>query len=434
MFVRMRITQALLGLLLAICTAPVVAATDSTLRYTNAIYESDIRTVRVYQKNSGFPFPILTLGGDETLVLEFDQMRSERDFYQFTLIHCDARWNPSALSKTQTMDGMGFDNIENANFSNGTLMQYTHYSVVVPGEQTKPKLSGNYLLLVYRNFDVSDIVLSRRVMVLQSQGAVNIQLSQSKQVELRSTHQQVNFTFTKNDAYFMPNAMQDVKAVVLRNGEWMYGINDLKPMFIVGNELQYNHQLGNQMEGMNQYRFFDIRSFRSSTAGVRQRLNIANQKHVMLVNDKSRRFERYYNWADYNGRVFYDNKDLPMPAGMAFESDYCFVHFSVQADAEMKEAVYVYGEMSDWRILESHRMYFNPDSRAYEAVIPLKQGYYNYVYGVKNETTGQLDFGAFEGQHSETENNYMVLIYHKSPGMGYDELVGYGLKNTTSLK
>lgn len=245
----------LLGCFWILGLLPLMATTDSSIRYTNAIYESDIRTVRVYQKSSGFPFPILTLGSEDGLVLEFDQIRSERDFYQYTLIHCDAKWNPSNLSRTQILDGMGYDNIETANFSNGTLMQYTHYSVQVPGEQTKPKLSGNYLLLVYRNFNEADIVFSRRIMVLQSQGAVNIQLSQSKQVELRSTHQQVNFSFIKNDAYFMPNAMQDVKAVILRNGEWMYGIDDLKPMFIVGNEMQYNHQLGNQMDGMNQYRF-----------------------------------------------------------------------------------------------------------------------------------------------------------------------------------
>ena len=148
----------LLGLLLWLWLLPAKASTDSSLRYANAIYESDIRTVRLYQKNSGFPFPILTLGANESLVLEFDQMRSERDFYQFTLIHCVARWNPSTLSRTQTLDGMGCDNVENANFSNGTLMQYTHYTVEVPGEQTKPKLSGNYLLVVYRNFNEADIV------------------------------------------------------------------------------------------------------------------------------------------------------------------------------------------------------------------------------------------------------------------------------------
>ena len=410
------------------------ATTDSTLRMSNVIYEGDVRAVRLYQQNSGFSFPILTLGGGESLVLEFDQIKSERDFYQYTLVHCDAQWNATSLSRTQFLDGMGYENIENANFSNGTLTQYTHYSVSVPGEQTKPKIGGNFILLVYRNFDEKDIVLSRRLMVLNSQGAVNMQIKQSGQVELRSTHQQINFSFTKNANYFMPNAMQDVKTVVLRNGEWDYSIDDLKPMFIVGNEMQYNQTLGNQMDGLNQYRFFDIRSFRSSTAGVRQRLNIANQKHVILVNDKTRRFERYFNWADFNGRVLYDNKDLPMPAGTAFESDYCFVHFSVAADAELSDPVYVYGECSDWRVLESHRMFYNPENRSYEGIIPLKQGYYNYVYGVLNSETNRLDFREFEGQHSETENNYMVLIYHKNPAMGFDELIGYGLKNSTSLK
>lgn len=45
------------------------ATTDSTLRMSNVIYEGDVRAVRLYQQNSGFSFPILTLGGGESLVL-----------------------------------------------------------------------------------------------------------------------------------------------------------------------------------------------------------------------------------------------------------------------------------------------------------------------------------------------------------------------------
>ncbi|MDA1182361.1 MAG: DUF5103 domain-containing protein [Bacteroidetes bacterium] len=407
---------------------------DSSLRACNAIYEADIRTIRLYQQSSGFPFPMMGLGGSDGLVLEFDQIKSERDFYQYTLIHCDAKWNPTPLSRTQSLDGMGYENIENTQFSSGTLMQYTHYSVVLPSDQVKPKLSGNYLLLVYRNFDEKDIVFSRRMMVVANKGSIQMEVMQSRQVELRSSHQQINFTFSKNADYFIPNAMQDVKTVILRNGDWNDAIAGLKPLFIVGNEIKYNHQIGNQMDGLNQYRFFDIRTFRSSTAGVKQRLNIDNQKHVILVNDKTRQFERYFNWADYNGRVLYDNRDLPTPKGTSFESDYCFVHFAVLSESELPDPVYVFGELSDWRVLESHRMYFNQDKKAYEAVIPLKQGYYNYIYGVLDEKNRRLHFKEFEGNHSETENNYMVLVYHKNPGMGYDELIGYGLKNSTSVK
>jgi hypothetical protein len=52
------------------------------------------------------------------------------------------------------------------------------------------------------------------------------------------------------------------------------------------------------------------------------------------------------------------------------------------------------------------------------------------VYSVYDPATGDWDTKYFEGAHSETENNYQVLMYHKNQTMGYDELIGYGLVNT----
>lgn len=412
--------------------------TDSTLRFTNAIYEGDIRTVRVVQESSGFNFPIITINEAlHSLRLEFDQISSERDYYQFTLIHCDAHWNRSNLVKTQFLDGTGFDNIENQLFSNSTLTQYVHYSVNFPTEQTMPKISGNYLLVVYRNFNEADIVLSRRLMVLNSQGNVDVTVSQSSQVEFRSENQQVNFTFTTLKNYFIPNPYQDLTAVILRNGEWLGSNDQLKPQFIQNQTFAYKQMLGSQFQGMNEFRYFDIRSLRASQAWVKKKMNIGNQKHVWLVTDQSRGYDRYMNWSDYNGRVFYDNKDIIKDSliknnGFENESDYCFVHFSLSMDPIDKE-IYIYGELSDWRIQESHKMFYNADAKMYEAVIPLKQGYYNYVYGVKSDDN-LLDFKQLEGSHSVAENNYMVLMYHRNQTMPFDELIGYGLKNSQGKK
>ena len=412
--------------------------TDSTLRFTNAIYEGDIRTVRVVQESSGFNFPIITINEAlHSLRLEFDQISSERDYYQFTLIHCDAHWNRSNLVKTQFLDGTGFDNIENQLFSNSTLTQYVHYSVNFPTEQTMPKISGNYLLVVYRNFNEADIVLSRRLMVLNPQGNVDVTVSQSSQVEFRSENQQVNFTFTTLKNYFIPNPYQDLTAVILRNGEWLGSNDQLKPQFIQNQTFAYKQMLGSQFQGMNEFRYFDIRSLRASQAWVKKKMNIGNQKHVWLVTDQSRGYDRYMNWSDYNGRVFYDNKDIIKDSliknnGFENESDYCFVHFSLSMDPIDKE-IYIYGELSDWRIQESHKMFYNADAKMYEAVIPLKQGYYNYVYGVKSDDN-LLDFKQLEGSHSVAENNYMVLMYHRNQTMPFDELIGYGLKNSQGKK
>jgi hypothetical protein len=411
-------------------------ASDSTLRYENYIYEKDFRSVKLFQTASGFNFPIMNLNRGEMLSLEFDQMSSERDYYQYTLIHCNADWQPSGLMKTQYLTGSGFDNIENAMFSTGTLMQYTHYESTIPAANTQPKISGNYLLVVYRNYDENDIVISRRMMVLDKKGAVDMTVLMSSQVELRPTHQQINFTYNlTSNGYFLPNPYQDLKTVILRNGEWATAIDNLAPQFVTGNTYNYHYQLGNNMDGLNEFRFFDIRSLRQSTANVKQKFNVANQKHVLLVLDQTRRFDRYFNWKDYNGRYLIYSKDIPLPSGVGVESDYCFVHFSIKSEEDLTgKEVYIYGELSDWRIQPEFKLYYNADKKAYECVVPLKQAYYNYIYAVVDSETHAMDTKYFEGAHSETENNYMVMVYHKNQTLGYDELIGYGLENSQAKR
>lgn len=417
-------------LVMGVFLSPLCATTDSTLRLTNAVYEGDVRSIVFRNANSGFNFPLITLGsatGD--LELSFDQLQAERDYYQVTLVHCDALWRKSSISRTQYLDGMGYQELDQVRFSNGTLTSYVHYEARLPNADMQPKLSGNYVLVVYRNYDENDIVFSRRLMVLQAKGNVQVQISQSSQVEFRQLQQQVNFTFNKTSGdYFMPNPHRDMTSVVLQNGDWSTAITNLKPQFIKNESFVYNQMMGSQFWGNNEFRFFDTRSLQTAAAGVRKRENIGGQKHVWLIGDRSRGTDAYTNWKDYNGRVYYDNRDIP--SNRPAESDYCFVHFSL-ASSPLDKDIYVYGEMSDWRILDPYKMYYNAENKHYEAVIPLKQGFYNYMYGIRESQEDEfLDFVPFESSHSVAENNYMVLIYHRNPVMPYDELIGYGLDNS----
>ena len=91
-----------------ICWGHMVKAADTTMVYDNFIYEKDIRSVKLSQAESGFNFPIITLSGSDQLLLTFDQIKSEMDYFQYTLIHCNAAWEPSNLQKTQYIEGLGF--------------------------------------------------------------------------------------------------------------------------------------------------------------------------------------------------------------------------------------------------------------------------------------------------------------------------------------
>ena len=69
----------------------------------------------------------------------------------------------------------------------------------------------------------------------------------------------------------------------------------------------------------------------------------------------------------------------------------------------------------------------------YEASLLLKQGWYNFEYVIK-QSNGNLDFKALEGNHYETENDYLILVYYRDPRERYDKLIGYYSVNSNQQR
>ena len=61
-----------------------------------------------------------------------------------------------------------------------------------------------------------------------------------------------------------------------------------------------------------------------------------------------------------------------------------------------QDDIYIYGNFNDWQITSENKMTYNPDTGLYEATILFKQGFYNYMYGVKDgDTDAYLNFLPF---------------------------------------
>jgi hypothetical protein len=107
------------------------------------------------------------------------------------------------------------------------------------------------------------------------------------------------------------------------------------------------------------------------------------------------------------------------------ESEYASVLFSLASPGEMHESdVYIFGGLTDWQLKPQFKMTYNPAVNAYVAKVPLKQGYYNYIYAVLPKGAAQPDFEETEGDWYETENLYTILIYYRPFGGRYDRLIG----------
>jgi hypothetical protein len=145
------------------------------------------------------------------------------------------------------------------------------------------------------------------------------------------------------------------------------------------------------------------------------------QYNVWLLPDERRTYKRYVNSNDINGKFLVKTND----GGNAdIEGDYAWIHFFMPWDPPTSDGnFYVFGSLSDWQCKPENRMTYNYSLKGYECSIYLKQGYYNYEYVLQGDKDKVADEFVAEGMHSETENDYTLLIYYRRTGSLTDELV-----------
>jgi len=224
------------------------------LKYENYIYEEDIRTVLLFQSSTKDPIPVLSLAANDKLTLVFDELGTENDYYQYSFVHCNSDWTLSDLQPMQYLDGNMFGNINTFQYSNNTYIKYVNYQLEFPTSEMRPKLSGNYLLKVYRNFDEKDIIITRRFFVLDAKIGISGTVLPATRPDYRFNRQEVDFVVnTKN--YTIINPFEDTKVVIMQNYWQDNAITGLKPQFVNGSSLTYNYEEENVFAGINEFRF-----------------------------------------------------------------------------------------------------------------------------------------------------------------------------------
>jgi hypothetical protein len=397
--------------------------------YDNSTFDDRLATI-ILQKDLTIydPLPIIALGSNEKLILSFDHFSPQNEFYNYTFIHCNSKWEPSSMQQMEYINGNPMGEITEFKFSTNTYQNYTHYSLKFPTEQMKITKSGNYILKVFRNFDEEDLVLTRRFMVLDQNTKINATVRSGTNAEYRFTHQEVDFD-VNYEGYTIPNPFLDVNVNILQNNSWNNSIIGLKPLFVNGNNLSFNYEDKNVFPGTNEFRFFDIRSLRFFSNQVIKKY-VDSLQNVVLQPDEIRAHLNYVRWVDYNGKRVITNRD---GVNIVEDGDYAMVHFYLKSNNEIEAGdVYIYGELSDWKLDDRFKMTYWPEYDMYSCSVKLKQSYYNYHYVVKDEN-GNIDYTFTEGNHQDTENDYTILVYHKNVFLGYDELIGVHTKNTNSV-
>ncbi|WP_293301292.1 DUF5103 domain-containing protein [Pedobacter sp. UBA4863] len=394
--------------------------------YQNKVFKEYIKTVECYNSSKEQSLPVINLKTAETITFAFDDLSGGQKSYNYTIEHCTWDWKPSQLNILDYLEGVQQDILFNYKYSFNTLVKFTNYRLTFPNDQMKVKIGGNYILKIYEDNDPTKLIITQRFYVLNNTINIGAEVVPATSVADRSSKQKINFSLFHQAP--INNPFLEVKAVVMQNNIQQTAIVNTKPSFVKPGTLVYNDINTNHFYGGNEFRKFDIRSFRYKAEHVADIYRDSTQ-NVILAIDLPNGTNRYSNQFDENGNFFIRNTD---GRDHVTDSDYAYVLFTLAAQPPTpKGNVYVFGRFNNYALTEENKLTFESSRRRYYGNIKLKQGIYDFKY-VWVDENGKFDDTVFEGSFFETENTYQVLAYHRKPGSRYDDFVGFS--NVNSVK
>lgn len=399
--------------------------------FTDTVYDPHIQTVLFHREGMVSTLPVIRLNSNEQLRLRFDDLSGDYRQFQYTIIHCDVNWQPTFnLFKSEYIEGLFEDYISMQMTSRNTYVSYVHYNLVFPTISMKPKISGNFVLLVYKNNDINNLVLSRRFYIVEHLAGIEGQAKPSRYVRERDKKQTVEFVVSYPDHLSIINPSQELIVNIRQNGRLDNKVKNAKADVINGNQLIYSEENDNVFLAGNEYRQFDVRSLRNPRLNVNSLILQDTIFQAVLYPDINRAGLTYSTYTDFNGYRTIFNRD---GHDHHSESDYVWVWFSLERSSQLRDAeIYVFGALSNWQLDERFKMRYNNTSGNYEAGIFLKQGYYNYKYVAATDLSTPYNTTYFEGTHYQTENNYYVFVYLKRALDQSYRLIGFKTFNTVT--
>lgn len=389
----------------------------------DSVYHSNIQSVQLLRDNKPTLMPMIQLGSSEMFNLHFDDLNSQSDVYNYTMVLCDYDWNPSPLQQIMYLNGFFQGNITQMDFSMGTKQNYTHYTLDFPNSDMKPKFSGNYALVVYKNYDNNDTAFVKCFRVFEPILSLKGRIRDALNPEMRMTGQDITFTLDFSGIQNV-NPRMDLFVDVYQNGRLDNARRNVKPALHVGNIFTFDN-LDNSLtfEGANEWRFLDLRTLRQKTNITRDLVEGRDGLMVSYLFPLPARGEREYTpLPDLNGTYFIETRD---GFDSNTEGDYSYVRFSLAYDKGPNQIgdVYVLGQLSNYDKLPEFKMEYDPEMKEYFLTKKLKTGYYNFMF-VNDSPFAQISpTRLLEGDFARTENMYIVLVYYRDRYQRTDRIV-----------
>lgn len=394
----------------------------SAFAQRHEINDENIRSLQVVANQKWMDLPIMVLN-DGKISIDFDDLTHTYRRLTYRLEHCEADWKPSVgLFESDVVDGFIAGNtIDDVKESTLTNTLYTHYHLNIPNDKCQPKLSGNYRLSVYDDSGSDHPLLTACFMLTEpAESSMGVRLNITTQTDQSiNREQQQAEMLIDYGTYTVSNPQQQIKTIVLQNRNWLDARWNSKPQYVMPNGLRWSHNQDYIFWAGNEYRKFEILSTNVASMGV-DRIGW-DGKNFNAYLFPTTPFLNYLYDEDADGAFLIRNSDN---VEINTTSDYMLTHFQLNVPSPYPYRIFLNGDWTYDRLLSAYEMTYNSAGGYYEAVVPLKLGYYNYQFLAVDEQ-GRLSSFRVDNSHYQTENSYQALVYFRPQGGRTDKLVGY---------
>jgi hypothetical protein len=396
------------------------------------VYSPTIKSIQLYPYGNQLGYPLVRLNSGERLELHFDDMDANVKNYSYTYQLCNADWTPAILSHFDFIKGFSQVRLNTYRISSIAFTRYTHYQAVLPDRNCIPSRSGNYILKVFLNGDTSQVIFTRRMLVVEELASIGAQIQQPFNGQFFRTHQKVQFRVNLNEGLDVVNAQQQIKVALLQNMRWDNAITSMKPTFFSRKTLEYNTENEALFAAGKEWRWLDLRSLRLQSDRVADARYSNKSTEIFVRPDLERLTQRFNFYRDNNGKYFLEPTENINPL---WQSDYATVHFTFVPPGKTPFAdkdVFIFGALSDYDLRDQVKMTYNADKGVYETTLFLKQGYFDYMYVTidKKDPKRKASFDVTEGNLWESENEYTILVYYRELAGRADRLIGVARVNS----
>jgi hypothetical protein len=347
--------------------------------------------------------------------LSFDDLSLKYSSYYLRIIHCQSDWKPSQLSDIEYLSDFNDVPIRDNQNSMGTKIPYLHYQIPLP----KVRITGNFIAQVYLNRNKKDSIITKRFSVYQTELAISAKINFARRNEFRLSHQALELSLSYPDHLLLSDD-DHLKIVLHKNSQDQNYLNRLPKPQINGFERKFNYVFfdnENIIPGGNEYRMIDMRSTQQKLNFVAHIQALENYSIITTYPETAQGNYTYSEKMDMNAGMVIENYENPENNLLA---DYVYCQFIFKSRKFEDEKIYLSIGNHSFHKAEDSSMDYDEKSESYQKKILLKQGIYNYQYLSNNLLNHSL-----EGNYSQTENQYDLLVYFRKPGDRFDSIIGY---------